>query len=293
MTPELLEPFHLLPKVASPAGLDIPDLFPNEETQPTAPRPLSFGQVLPIELPQEPETIRQPFLDPAQSPKPFPSEEPLPSESERSFTASEASSAIDPSPTPKENLLLQKARQGATRPLPMVTQTALGVLDIHVPQSVFVSTAATELVRQNRADALTIGEQIFVAAPAFAPETPRSLALLAHEATHVSQQKQSATASPHQREEQALRVEQNVLTQLSLPTLAGRNVDPPSPLPEILPAKSTAIPPVPVKSSESPPPQVPIPTPTIQAAAESRVLPSPASASLPLELGSQEMERIK
>lgn len=58
-----------------------------------------------------------------------------------------------------------------------------------VPHSVLIHTGsiANRLVRSYGADALTLGRNVFFASDKYKPNTPRGLALLVHELTHVKQ----------------------------------------------------------------------------------------------------------
>lgn len=85
---------------------------------------------------------------------------------------------------------------------------------IHVRDDV----EAEAVVRSQKADAVTVGNQVLLRAERYRPHTPQGLALLAHEAVHVAAAQQSnvawqrATAAGRAEEErQALHVERAAL----------------------------------------------------------------------------------
>jgi hypothetical protein len=108
------------------------------------------------------------------------------------------------------------------QPLDPTTQAQLtGLLRQPIPAvEVHTSGAADELTRQYHADAVTYGEHILLRAGRFAPQTPRGLALLGHEVTHVAQQLADAEPgsfepSPAEQERVARQNEQAILRQQS------------------------------------------------------------------------------
>jgi hypothetical protein len=158
-------------------------------------------------------------------------------------------------------------------PLPFAVRSLIEtfVTPDAVPQAVFVNPLATEVLDRHAAEAVTVGERVFIASPSYALQTDEGAALVAHEAAHLAQNERQDANTPRERERQALAVEQTVLDHLG----SDRRVESPSfSVPASVPKASAARP---------------------QFAAESRIAPEPdrPAAAPPMAIGEQEMSRIK
>lgn len=104
---------------------------------------------------------------------------------------------------------VEEARRSARRSVPFTVRSEISSLMGRgvVPQSVFVSPATSQLADLYSADAVTVGDDIFVAQPTFAPDSDQGAALIAHETVHVRRSVASAPVSYFAEERRALDVE--------------------------------------------------------------------------------------
>ncbi len=82
------------------------------------------------------------------------------------------------------------------RPLPAATRDALRAIvgsEVELAR-VHVDAHADAFARRQRAAAVTVGDQIYFRAGAFAPQEPAGFALIAHEVTHVVQGRRPGSA---------------------------------------------------------------------------------------------------
>jgi hypothetical protein len=80
---------------------------------------------------------------------------------------------------------------------------------------------ADRLARKQRADAVTIGDDVYVRSGRFRPDSRKSIALLAHEAVHVASGAQ-ADAAVRRSSDEGVRQEERVALQIEGAVLAGR-----------------------------------------------------------------------
>ena len=176
------------PPAAAPERKPSPQPKPKPKPEaPAAPRLPAYAQArLAISQPQD-AAEQQADRIAAQVSRPVSAEEPtepVPTPTPRAPPPTPAD-ATDPT----EQRIAR--RRGTGQPLPEAVRTDMASRFGHDFTAVRVHTdaAAAELCRDVQAHAFTVGADIFFAAGAFAPETRQGKELLAHELTHVVQQR--------------------------------------------------------------------------------------------------------
>lgn len=156
-----------------------------------------------------------------------------PSPSDGRFQRTEAGTQVPPVPRDKLAPVAEEEQPEAGRELSGLTREHLrqllgrGAEELRVHEG----SDADRFSRQNRADAVTVGRDVYFRKGRFQPEEPRGFALLAHEATHVVEAmtpgaswRRATQAGVAEEESRALAREQQLLTwQRQLPPAQERS----------------------------------------------------------------------
>jgi hypothetical protein len=123
--------------------------------------------------------------------------------------------------------------------LPPRTREALrDVIGLDVDQArIHVDEQANEYARSQRADAVTIGKEIYFRSEKFAPQSPAGLGLIAHELTHVAESNRPgvslrrATSDGVREEERLASRREQIAAQLPISPVIAPSFSAPSVLP--------------------------------------------------------------